>query len=146
MDHDLYNTAILTLAAGIPHLGTLENPDGVAEKSARLCGSKVSVQVKLDDQGRVGDFAQEVKACALGQAASAILGAHVIGASLDELTAARDGFAAMIKDGAPAPEGRFSDLRTLAAVKDYPQRHQSALLPFEAAVAALQAALMAKTS
>ncbi len=141
MDHDLYNTAILTLAAGIPHLGKLENPDGMAEKSARLCGSKVSVQVKLDDAGRVSDFAQEVKACALGQAASAILGQHVLGASLDELTAARDGFAAMIKDGASPPAGRFGDLNTLAAVKDYPQRHASALLPFEAVVDAVETAL-----
>ncbi|PHS25329.1 MAG: iron-sulfur cluster assembly scaffold protein [Robiginitomaculum sp.] len=141
MDHDLYNTAILTLAAGIPHLGTLDDPDGMAEKSARLCGSKVGVQVKLDEHGRVGDFAQEVKACALGQAASAILGEHVIGAGLDELIAARDAFRAMIKDGAPAPSGRFSGLGTLAAVKDYPQRHASALLPFEAVVAAMQDAL-----
>lgn len=141
MNNDLYNTAILTLAAGIPHLGTLENPDGAAEKSARLCGSRVSVQVKLDDQGRVCDFAQEVKACALGQAASAILGQNVIGASLDELIAARDGFRAMVKEGAPPPKGRFSDLGTLAAVKDYPQRHQSALLPFEAVVDAVQDAL-----
>ncbi|MDQ7017600.1 MAG: iron-sulfur cluster assembly scaffold protein [Robiginitomaculum sp.] len=141
MDHDLYNTAILTLAAGIPHLGTLDNPDGSAEKSARLCGSKVSVQVKLDDQGRVYDFAQEVKACALGQAASAILGQNVIGADLDELTAARDGFRAMVKEGAPPPKGRFAGLGALAAVKDYPQRHQSALLPFEAVVDAVQDAL-----
>jgi len=140
MNHDLYNTAILTLAAGIPHLGKLENPQGEAEKSARLCGSKVGVQVKLDDQGRVSDFAQEVKACALGQAASAILGQHVIGADLDELIAARDGFRAMVKEGAPPPEGRFADLGTLAAVKDYPQRHQSALLPFEAVVEAVEAA------
>ncbi len=141
MDNDLYNTAILTLAAGIPHLGTLGRPDGAAEKSARLCGSRVSVQVKLDGAGRISDFAQEVKACALGQAASAILGQYIIGADLDELTSARNAFRAMVKESAPPPKGRFSALKTLAAVKDYPQRHQSALLPFEAAVEAVEAAL-----
>ncbi len=143
MNNDLYNTAILTLAAGIPHLGTLKNPHGAAEKSARLCGSRVGVQVRLDEGGRVCDFAQTVKACALGQAAAAILGAHVMGADQQELTAARDAFRAMVKDGAPAPTGRFADLKTLAAVKDYPQRHDSALLPFEAVVEAVQMALAA---
>ncbi len=141
MEHVLYNTAILTLAAGIPHLGTLENPHGSAEKSARLCGSRVSVQVKLDETGRVVEFAQQVKACALGQAASAILGKDVIGADLAELTQARDAFRSMVKDGTPPPTGRFSDLNILVAVKEYPQRHQSSLLPFEAVVDAVTAAL-----
>jgi NifU-like protein involved in Fe-S cluster formation len=141
MNNDLYNTAILTLAAGIPHLGTLDDPQGCAEKTARLCGSTVGVQVKLDKVGRVSEFAQSVKACALGQAASAILGKSVIGANVQELTAARDAFRAMVKDGAPPPKGRFSDLQTLLAVKDYPQRHASALLPFEAVVEAVQMAL-----
>ena len=140
MDNELYNTAILTLAAGIPHLGRLENPQGHAQKSARLCGSTVAVDVCLDDDGRVCDFAQTVKACALGQAASAILGKAVIGADLTELKAARDGFRAMVREGARAPDGRFAALASLAAVKDYPQRHESALLPFEAVVEAVQKA------
>ncbi len=140
MDHELYNTAILTLAAGIPHLGALDNPHGCATRTARLCGSRVQVQVVLDKTGRVQEFAQEVKACALGQAASAILGAGVHGADLAELTHARDRFRAMVKDGLSAPEGRFSALKTLAAIKEYPQRHASALLPFEAVVEAVAAA------
>jgi len=140
MNTELYNTAILTLAAGIPHLGTLEHPHGHAEKSARLCGSRVAVDVRLDAKDRVCDFAQDVKACALGQAAAAILGQNVIGATVPELTEARDAYRAMIADGAPPPGGRFADLASLAPVRDYPQRHASALLPFEAVVEAAQQA------
>lgn len=136
MNNELYNLSILTLAADIPHLGRLADPQGRAEKTARLCGSKVAVDVRLDGQGCVAAFAQEVKACALGQAAAAILGGAVIGAHVDALIEALNAYRAMIGEGGPAPTGRFSELSLLAPVKDYPQRHRSALLPFEAVVEA----------
>ena len=90
--------------------------------------------------GRVADFAQDVKACALGQAAASVLGAHVIGASLDELEVTRQQFRAMLKDGASAPDGRFSDLAMLAPVKDYQPRQASTLLAFEAVTEAVRTA------
>ena len=138
MIDDLYSGQILKLAANMPRAGRLPEPDGSAEKVAKLCGSRIVVDVVLDD-GRVADFAQEVKACALGQAA-AVLGAHVIGASPSEIEMARDQFRAMLKAGGPSPTGRFSDLSMLEPVKDYPPRHASTLLAFEAAVEACRIA------
>jgi len=99
------------------------------------------VDLTLRD-GKVADFAQEVKACALGQAAAAVLGAHVIGATPEEIEMARDAFRAMLKQGGPAPTGRFSDLSMLEPVKDYPPRHASTLLAFEAAVEACRLATL----
>ena len=87
-----------------------------------------------------------MKACALGQAAAAVLGASVVGASVAEIEMARDAFHAMLKEGASAPEGRFSDLSMLAPVKDYPARHASAMLAFEAAAAACRQAMTRRTS
>jgi NifU-like protein involved in Fe-S cluster formation len=136
---DLYSDRILRLAANMPRAGRLRAPHGTAEKTAKLCGSRIIVDVRLDG-GRVVDFAQEVKACALGQAAAAILGAGVIGASREEIAAARDQFRAMLKSGGAAPEGRFADLAVLAPVRDFPPRHASTLLAFDAAVAAVEAA------
>ena len=144
MIDDLYSAKLLTLAANLPRLGRLPNAQASVEKVAKLCGSRVVVDVVVAD-GKVADFAQDVKACALGQAAAAVLGAHVMGATLEELELARDGFRAMLKDGAPAPEGRFSDLSMLAPVKDYPARHASTLLAFEAAAEAVRQA-MGRTS
>ena len=100
----------------------------------------MTVDVKVEGR-QVADFAQDVKACALGQAAASVLGQHVIGASLAELEAARDAFRAMLKSGGPAPEGRFADLALLAPVKDYPARHTSTLLAFEAAAEAVRNAV-----
>lgn len=140
MIDDLYSAKILTLVANIPHAGRLAAPQGSSEKVAKLCGSRIIVDVVLDADGKVADFAQEVKACALGQASAAVLGAHIIGAGLDEISTARDQLAAMLKSGGPAPAGRFEDLAVLAPVKDYPARHASTLLAFEAAVAAVQQA------
>jgi len=139
MIDDLYSEKILTLAANMPRAGRLAAPDASSEKVAKLCGSRIHVDVKVKD-GAVIDFAQEVKACALGQAAASVLGAHVIGASLPELDVAVQQFRAMLKTGGPAPDGRFSDLAMLAPVKDYPARHASTLLAFEAVTEAVRTA------
>lgn len=140
MIDELYSAKILTLAANLPRAGRLAAPDASAEKVAKLCGSRVVVDVVMDGT-RVADFAQEVKACALGQAAAAVLGEHVIGAELSEIEVARDAFRAMLKAGAPPPQGRFSDLLMLEPVKDYPARHASAMLAFEATAEACAAAI-----
>ncbi len=145
MIDDLYSARILKLVANIPHAGRLPAADASAEKISKLCGSRILVDVKVKD-GRVTDFAQEVKACALGQAAAAVLGAHVIGASLDEIKVAREALRAMLKANGPAPQGRFSELAVLEAVKDYPARHASTMLAFEAAAEAVRLAVQAQTS
>jgi NifU-like protein involved in Fe-S cluster formation len=138
----LYSAKVLALAANMPRAGRLAAPQGSAEKVSKLCGSRVVVDVVVED-GRVVDFAQDVKACALGQASAAVLGAHVIGASVAELEGARDALRAMLKQGAPAPEGRFADLKALEVVRDYPPRHASTMLAFEAAVEAAHKAVTA---
>jgi NifU-like protein involved in Fe-S cluster formation len=144
MIDDLYSARILKAAANLPHAGRLADAEGSAERVSKLCGSRVTVDVKLD-RGRVSDFAQDVKACALGQAAAAILGQNVIGARIEEIEAARNALRAMLKEGAAPPDGRFADLEMLAPVKDYPQRHASTMLAFEAAAEATRAAARAQT-
>ena len=139
MIDDLYSAKLLKLAAEMPRAGRLADPDASSEKVSKLCGSRVTVDVKVDGD-RVTDFAQDVKACALGQASAAVLGAHVIGASLAELETTRDAFKAMLKADGPPPAGRFADLALLAPVKDYPARHTSTLLAFEAAAEAVREA------
>ena len=139
MIDDLYSAKLLKLAANLPRSGRLADPDASSEKVSKLCGSRVVVDVKVEGE-RVADFAQEVKACALGQAAASVLGAHVIGASLPELEAARTQLRAMLKADGPAPEGRFSDLALLEPVKDYPARHTSTMLAFEAVTEAVREA------
>lgn len=142
MIDDLYSAKILKAAANMPRAGRLAAPQGTAEKVAKLCGSRIVVDVVMEGT-RVADFAQDVKACALGQASAAVLGANVIGAEIGEIEMARDGFRAMLKTGGPAPMGRFADLAMLEPVKDYPPRHASTLLAFEATVEACQRALTA---
>jgi NifU-like protein involved in Fe-S cluster formation len=145
MIDDLYSLKILKLAAHLPRTGRLAAPDGSAERVAKLCGSRARVDVKLE-AGRVVDYAQEVEACALGQATAAIVGEHVIGAEVAELEAARDQMRAMLKSNGPAPVGRFADLAALAPVRDYPARHASALVALEAAAEAARLALNGQTT
>jgi NifU-like protein involved in Fe-S cluster formation len=142
MIDDLYSAKLLKLAANLPRLGRLSAPDASVEKIAKLCGSRVKVDVVVDGDV-VADFAQEVKACALGQAAASVLGAQVIGASLSELETARAQLKAMLKEGAAPPGGRFAELALLAPVKDYPARHASTMLAFEAVTEAVRKAAAA---
>ena len=139
MIDDLYSARILKLAANMPRAGRLASPGATSEKVSRLCGSKVVVDIVMAG-GEVADFAQDVRACALGQASAAILGEHVVGASAEDLVAARDALRAMLKSGAQPPQGRFADLAVLAQVRDFPARHASTLLAFEAAAEAALAA------
>lgn len=144
MIDELYSARILGLAANMPHAGRLAAPDGTGERTAKLCGSKAVVDVALDDDGRVTAFAQEVKACALGQAAAGVLGQVVIGAGADEIEAARDAMLAMLKSGGAGPEGRFEGLRALKQVADYPARHASTMVVLEATLDAVRQALARK--
>lgn len=138
---DLYHNRVLELAADIPHVGTLADAHGSATKVSRICGSSVRVDVKLSDDGHMVEaIAVDPEACALGQAATAILAEHAVGATYDELAIARDQLRAMLKDGAEPPRGRFWELRHLEGVRDYPPRHASTMLAFEAILAAIETA------
>jgi len=133
----LYSQRILALAAGMSHSGRLDAPDGSAMKRSPLCGSTVTVDLTLDDEGRVADFAQDVKACALGQASASVLGAAAVGLGRAEIAAGRDQLRAMIKEGGPAPQAPFEALEALMPAKDYKNRHASILLAWEATLAAI---------
>lgn len=136
---ELYHPRILELAADIPHLGRLDAPDGASTKVSRVCGSVVTVELMLKD-GVVSDIAVHPKACALGQAATGVLALNAIGATPKEIRDARDALRAMLKEGGPPPTGRFWELRHLEGVRDYPARHASTMLAFDAAVDALEQA------
>ncbi len=144
MIDDLYSARILTLAANLPHAGRLAAPEGTGDRTAKLCGSRAIVDVVLDVDGRVADFAQDVKACALGQAAAGVVGERVIGATTEELQSARDAMLAMLKAGGEGPEGRFEGLRALKQVADYPARHASTMVAIEATLDAIGEALTAR--
>ena len=138
---DLYHNRVLELAADIPHIGSLSDAHGSATKVSRICGSTVRVDVKLsDDEKTVSEIAVDPKACALGQAATAILSEHAIGASYEDLVDVRDALRAMLKEGAEPPKGRFWELRHLEGVRDYPPRHASTMLAFEAILEAIETA------
>ena len=134
---DVYNRKILELAGTIPRLGRLPAPDASATAHSKLCGSTVTVDLKMDGD-KVTDFAHEVKACALGQASSSIMARHVVGASADELRKLREDVRKMLKEnGAPPAEGKWSDIAVLEPVRDYKARHASTLLTFDAVVDAI---------
>ncbi|HWG06345.1 MAG TPA: iron-sulfur cluster assembly scaffold protein [Beijerinckiaceae bacterium] len=136
MLNDVYNTRILELAADIPRLGRLAEPDATATAHSRLCGSTVTVDLVLRD-GRVADFAHDVKACALGQASSSIMARTIIGATPGELRGLRDDVRRMLKENGSPPGGRWADIAVLEPVRDYKARHASTLLTFDAVVDAL---------
>ena len=136
MLNDVYNRRILELAGNIPRLGRLPDADASATAHSKLCGSTVTIDLKMEGD-TVTDFAHEVKACALGQASSSIMARNIVGARAQELRELREAVRRMLKeDGAP-PAGKWSDIAVLEPVRDYKARHASTLLTFDAVVAAL---------
>jgi NifU-like protein involved in Fe-S cluster formation len=136
MIDDVYNAKILGFAGNIGRIGRLPDADASATAHSRLCGSTVTIDLKMQD-GVVTDFAHEVKACALGQASSSIMAANVVGASADELRAVRETMRRMLKENGTPPEGRFADLKYLEPVRDFKARHASTMLTFDAVVDAI---------
>ncbi|QGX98171.1 iron-sulfur cluster assembly scaffold protein [Roseovarius faecimaris] len=132
----LYSSRILALAADMPALERLEAPDATVKKRAPLCGSTVTVDLTVAD-GRVTGYGQEVKACALGQAAASIVGANIVGCTPDEVRTARDALKAMLKSDGPTPPAPFDGLEVLRPARDYKNRHASILLTLDASVEAL---------
>jgi SUF system NifU family Fe-S assembly protein len=133
---DIYNKRILEFAGSIPRLGRLAAPDASATAHSRLCGSTVTVDLKMDGDV-VTDFAHEVKACALGQASSSIMAQHILGAHAEELRQVREVMQRMLKENGHAPQGRFADFAYLEPVRDYKARHASTMLTFDAVVDAI---------
>lgn len=134
----LYSGRILELAASIPHQGRLQAPMGSAKRRSPLCGSTITADVVVK-AGRIVEFAQDVKACALGQASASILGRVVLGRSRAELEAARDALRAMLKDGGPVPAPPFDGYEVLIPAREYKNRHASILLALEAVCEAMAA-------
>jgi NifU-like protein involved in Fe-S cluster formation len=132
----IYNRKILELAGDIPRLGRLSAPDATARAHSKLCGSTVVVDLSVRD-GRVSDFAHDVKACALGQASSSLMARHVIGATPAELIDLRDTMRRMLKEHGPPPAGKWSDFAALEPIREYKARHASTLLTIDAVVDAL---------
>lgn len=133
---DVYNKRILELAANIPLLDRLPQPDATAKAHSRLCGSTVTVDLTMEGDVVTG-FGHDVKACALGQASSSIMARHVVGSTADELRRVREQARAILKDNAEPPEGKWADLSVLVPVRDYKARHASTMLTFDAVVEAI---------
>ena len=137
MIDDVYNAKILGFAGNIGRIGRLPDADASATAHSRLCGSTVTVDLKMQE-GVVTDFAHEVKACALGQASSSIMARNVVGAKADELRTLRDTVRKMLKEnGEPPKNGKWADIAVLEPVRDYKARHASTMLTFDAVVDAI---------
>ncbi|MEL6202498.1 MAG: iron-sulfur cluster assembly scaffold protein [Pseudomonadota bacterium] len=134
MINEIYNSKLLALAGNIPRNGRLQRPDATGTARSKLCGSELTVDIKTDDTGQITDYAHEVKACALGQAAASVVASQIIGASRQEVERAYGQMAAMLKQGGKPPDGRFVDLKYLEPVKDYPARQASTMLVLSALV------------
>ncbi|MFY9692130.1 MAG: iron-sulfur cluster assembly scaffold protein [Xanthobacteraceae bacterium] len=137
MLNEVYNRRIIELAGTIPRIGRLSDADATATALSRLCGSTVTIDLKMDGD-TVTDFAHEVKACALGQASSSIMARNIVGSKAGELRELRETVRKMLKEnGAPPATGKWAEIAVLEPVRDYKARHASTLLTFDAVVDAI---------
>lgn len=141
----LYSGRILELAADIPLTERLEAPQATIKKRSPLCGSTVTVDLSMRD-GQISEFGQDVKACALGQAAASVVGENIIGRTRAEVETARDQLNAMLKSGGPVPDAPFDGLKVLLPARDFKNRHASIMLALEATADAMQEAQKAASA
>ncbi|WKW51503.1 iron-sulfur cluster assembly scaffold protein [Rhodomicrobium lacus] len=135
---DIYTGKVLELSANMPRAGRLEHPDATASAHSKLCGSRITVDLTMDGD-RVTDYAQDVRACLLGQTSAAVMGANIVGSTAAELRAVGAQMRRMLRQGGEPPSGRWADLAILEMVRDYKARHASTLLVFDAVEDAIAA-------
>lgn len=135
--NDLYSRRILKLAADVQRTERLEDPQATVTRTSPLCGSRVTVDLKMDGD-IISDFAHEVKACALGQTSSSVMARNAVGSSEDEIREVADTMRKMLKEEGPPPGGRWADLEVLEPVRDYRSRHASVMLTFDAVLMAIE--------
>ncbi len=134
----LYNSRILRLATQIPFTERLENPDVTVSRTSRICGSRLTLDAQFDGP-RIARLGLEVRACALGQATTALVAPRLVGSTCEDIAPAARAFAAMIREGGPVPAPPWDDLEIFLPVRDHPSRHGSVMLIFDAALAAFAA-------
>ncbi|ACS51389.1 iron-sulfur cluster assembly scaffold protein [Bartonella grahamii] len=137
MIDNIYNDKILKYAAHIDKIGRLNNPDATSRKHAHLCGSTITVDLKVEN-GIVTDFAHEIHACVLGQASASLLASHIIGQTTQDLKKLREVIYQMLTQNGPSPQAPFEDFSCLQPIKDYKVRHAATLLPFDATIDCIQ--------
>ncbi len=130
---EIYSQSIVEIASRLPPAHRLDHPDASAHKVSRVCGSSVDVDLKLKD-GVVVEYGHDVNACALGQTSASIMASHIVGSSAAELRALRDQVFSMLKQHGPPPGGKWSEIKYLEPVRDFPPRHASTMLVFDAVV------------
>ncbi len=133
---DLYSREIIKIAGRLAPENRLKSPDASARRASRICGSVVEVDIKMRD-GKVAEYGQEVNACALGQTSASIMAEHIVGSTPEELRVLRHQVEAMLKENGPPPTGKWADIKYLEPVRDFPPRHASVMLVFNAVVEAL---------
>ena len=133
----LYSTRILALATDITNTTPLANPGIRVKKRAPLCGSTISIELSVEN-GKITGYCQDVKACALGQAAASVVGANILDCSKEQVQTARDQLLAMLKSDGPGPDAPFDELKVLLPAREYKNRHASILLSLDASMAALE--------
>ena len=144
---DIYSQRILELAANSTHNQRLVGPDATATAHSKLCGSTVTLDIKMDGD-IVTDYGQHVRACLLGQTSAAVVAAHVVGSRAGELREIGSAMRRMLKEGGPPPGGKWADLAALEPVREVKGRHASTLLVFDAlekAMSEIEAKRLAKT-
>ena len=138
MTSHLYNREILRLATSLAGQARLRDFHGTADRRSPTCGSRVIVDVNLDEARRIAEIGMEVSACALGQASAALVLAHAPGLSAADLRDAADALRSWL-GGEDVAVDFWPGIEVFATARDYTARHPSILLAFEAAADAASA-------
>ena len=128
---DIYSQRIMELAANSPRGARLKDPDATATAHSKLCGSTVTLDIKMAGD-RITDYGQQVRACLLGQSSAAVVAANAVGSSAAELREVGRQMRAMLKENGAPPSGKWADLAALEPVREVKGRHASTLLVFDA--------------
>lgn len=129
MSEQLYQERIVALAKAKTGAGKLANPSKSARRDNPLCGDRVTIDVRLDGEGRIAEIAHQVRGCLLCQASASALSSVAVGRDAEGVGEIRRDAERAIGRAAGEAGEPFS---AFAPVAGYKSRQECVLLPFEA--------------
>jgi nitrogen fixation NifU-like protein len=134
---DLYQEVILDHSRHPRNFGPAEEASRSARGNNPLCGDRVTVHLKIDDDDVIEDARFEARGCAISLASASMMTEMIKGKSETEARELFDRFQALVTGETVEDESWLESLSALSGVKDFPTRIKCATLAWHAMAAAL---------
>ena len=136
---DLYQEVIVDHNRSPRNFHKMDDANRTAEGFNPLCGDRLTLYMRINDQGVIEDVSFEGSGCAISTASASLMTEHLKGKTEAEAQTMFDSFHDMVVSDVDVPvdSATMGKLSVLAGVREFPSRVKCASLCWHTMTAAL---------